>query len=264
MARTTEQMPARAGRFWRMLIGDEANGGLPDDVIDLRSGPRPSFGSGRPDLQELEYRVQRLESGVRLIADTLKAVGTQLTDAVRNLQADSRERDHVARAETQQMMWEAIAPLSEAVGHLTEAVRTLPLVVSSSTERILHHVAQPEVPHLEDAIGALPEVPADGAVEPTAVTVGDVTVTGLSDDDARAAEAAVAAELAARMAEEHRLLPVDPPPPVSLASAGDLPVVPFELEPLVEGGEIPGQRALDGVGGDDADWFWGPSGAPNA
>lgn len=240
-----------------MLIGDEATGAMPEGVIDLRPGPGP----GGADLGELEFRIQRLESGVRLIADTLKAVGTQLTDAVRNLQADSRERDRVARAETQQMMWEAIAPLSEAVGHLTEAVRTLPLVVSSSTERLLHQVTHPEFPLPEEATG---QEPPDPAADARAVTVEDVTVSDLSDEDARVAEAAVAQEVAARMAEEHRLLPVDPPPPVSLASAGELPVVPFDLEPLAEGGEIPGQRSLGGVAEEDDDWFWGPSGAPNS
>lgn len=163
MSRTAEHVPARAGRLWRMLVGEESGGAFgAGPIVDLRDAPGV-------DPRTVEERLARLEVGVRLIADTLKAVGTQLTGAVRELQAEGRERDQRQRADIERLLWDSVAPLTESVERLAEAVRGIPLVVQSSTERILGHVAGYRTdPPAPAELGDQPEPEAAAApVEPS-------------------------------------------------------------------------------------------------
>ena len=78
-----------------MLVGD----GRPAedrDVVDLTDG--------QPDAARIELRLQRVEQGVRTIADGMRQSHEQLREAIRTMEAELRERDRVTRSEIQRML----------------------------------------------------------------------------------------------------------------------------------------------------------------
>ena len=128
-----------------MLVGD----GQPDDsddLVDLTEGP--------PDLARIELRLQRLERGVRTIADGMQKSHEQLREAIRMMEADLRERDRVTRSEIQRMLWQALGPVAASIERLSESLRGLPptlaegdgIAWSRRGRRVEHHHRAAEPP----------------------------------------------------------------------------------------------------------------------
>jgi hypothetical protein len=117
--------PARLGRFFRMLVGDGPHSD-PDDVVDLTDGP--------PDLARIELRLQRLERGVRSIADSMQRSHEELHEAIRKMEADLRERDRVTRSEIQRMLWQALGPVAASIERLSDSLRGLPATLAEGDE----------------------------------------------------------------------------------------------------------------------------------
>jgi hypothetical protein len=157
--------PARLGRFFRMLVGD----GQPDasdDLVDLTDGP--------PDLARIELRLQRLERGVRTIADGMQRSHEELREAIRMMEADLRERDRVTRSEIQRMLWQALGPVAASIERLSESLRGLPPTLAEGDDLVAAEDAQwsitaepPEPPkdpgqqHPTEELKGLPARPFD-------------------------------------------------------------------------------------------------------
>jgi hypothetical protein len=112
--------PARLGRFFRMLVGESHTD--PDDVVDLTDGP--------PDLARIEVRLQRLERGVRAVADGVQRSHGELREAIRTMDSEMRERDRVTRSETQRMLWQALGPVAASMERLSDSLRGLSPVIA--------------------------------------------------------------------------------------------------------------------------------------
>ena len=100
-----------------MLVGDGRPAEDPD-VVDLTDGP--------PGLARIEMRLQRVEHGVRAIADEMRESHGQLREAIRTMEAELRERDRVTRSEIQRMLWQALGPVAASIERLSQSLRRLP------------------------------------------------------------------------------------------------------------------------------------------
>jgi hypothetical protein len=118
---TDHPAPARLGRFFRMLVG-ETQPADRDDVVDLTEGS--------PDLAQIELRLQRLERGVRSIADGLRQSHDKLRESIRVVEEEIRERDRVTRSEIQRMLWQALGPVAASIQQLSESLGSLPPAIS--------------------------------------------------------------------------------------------------------------------------------------
>jgi hypothetical protein len=114
--------PARLGRFFRMLVGEGQPAEQSDDLVDLTDGP--------PDLARIELRLQRLERGVRAMADGMRQSHEQLREAIRSMEAELRERDRVTRSEIQRMLWQALGPVAASIQQLSESLGSLPPAIA--------------------------------------------------------------------------------------------------------------------------------------
>ena len=104
-----------------MLVGDGRPAEDPD-VVDLTAGP--------PDLARIELRLQRVEHGVRSIADGMRQSHDQLREAIRTMETELRERDRVTRSEIQRMLWQALGPVAASIERLSESLRALPPAIA--------------------------------------------------------------------------------------------------------------------------------------
>jgi hypothetical protein len=151
--RTREtQSPAGIGRFFRLLVGDTVH----DQDADIIDVSQP----GSVDMEHLELRIRRLERSLRVVADAVKRSHAELSETLRSMQADSRERERVTRAEMQRMLWEAMGPVAASVEHLSEAIGILSSEMTTATEQLLSR----EYPAITAASDALE--PSDSPVEP--------------------------------------------------------------------------------------------------
>jgi hypothetical protein len=100
-----------------MLVGDGRPADDPD-VVDLTEGP--------PDLARIALRLQRVEQGVRTIADEMRRSQDQLRETLRTMEAQLRERDRVTRSEIQRMLWQALGPVAASIERLSQSLQGLP------------------------------------------------------------------------------------------------------------------------------------------
>jgi hypothetical protein len=151
--------PARLGRFFRKLVGDGPHEDQ-DDLVDLTEGP--------PDLARIELRLQRLEKGVRAIADGMQRSHEQLREAIRTMDADLQERDRITRSEIQRMLWQALGPVAASIERLSESLRGLPepltdgdaMVAEVSEWSLTTEPPEPEDPGQKHPTEELKELPA--------------------------------------------------------------------------------------------------------
>jgi hypothetical protein len=153
--RTRErQSPAGIGRFLRLLVGDTVHE-QDADIIDVNQ-------PGSVDMEHLELRIRRLERSLRVVADAVKRSHAELSETLRSMQADSRERERVTRAEMQRMLWEAMGPVAASVEHLSEAIGILSSEMTTATEQLMSR----EYPAITEASDALEPSWADPATTP--------------------------------------------------------------------------------------------------
>src|SRR5438128_11208203 len=82
LTRERPRQTQRVGLFRRILLGEDSGALIgfrdgPSDFIDLRSAPA--------DLEEANQRIERLEIGMRLIAETMKRTYGRLALAIHEL-----------------------------------------------------------------------------------------------------------------------------------------------------------------------------------
>jgi len=158
---TEQRASARSGRRWRFFAGSPTETAAfdddrsPDPVIDLEEATE----AGPTDL-----RIDRLEAGIRLLAEALKRVHQDLSAAVADLRADLGGAATVA--DVQVAMAEVVLPLQDAVTRLTESTQSLPLILGAATERLASKVDATRV-ELEETLLALMAQPQTGGANGT-------------------------------------------------------------------------------------------------
>jgi hypothetical protein len=156
--RTREtQSPAGIGRFFRLLVGDTVQD-RDADIIDVNQ-------PGSVDMDHLELRIRRLERGIRVVAEAVKRSHAEVSETLRSMQVDIRERERVTRAEMQRMLWEAMGPVAASVEHLSDAIGILSAEMTTANEQLMSQ-DYPAVTAAPDSLE-----PTDAMVdEPSATT----------------------------------------------------------------------------------------------
>lgn len=142
-------------RLRQQLSGPRSASALPravpsaSSVVDIRP-------LTEPDVATLFLRVQHLEAGVRLIAETLKRCFEDLSSSVK---AVRDQKEGAASLEIERSVGAALQPLHDAIGALTESVQGLPLVFASATDRLAQRVESVRTDVEENLIAVLSRPP---------------------------------------------------------------------------------------------------------
>jgi hypothetical protein len=154
--RTKDRMdPPRQGRVRRFFLGDqEENGKRLEHGSTLaefggpRHGELPSASSGvidvrpitPPDIETVYVKVQRLETGVRLVADTMKRAYVELAEA---LEIVRQRLDKVASGpEVRMYVGEAMDPINRTLRELIESSEGLPMIIASASDQMVDRIRE--------------------------------------------------------------------------------------------------------------------------
>jgi hypothetical protein len=139
MQTTDRDAPPRASLMRRLFLGPPESETISStdppqrvpELIDIRPVTEP-------DIQTIYFRLERLEEGSRLIAETLKRAFGELTasmDAVRASVATAATSAEVDRA-----VAEATTPLQESMRRVADAVDGFPHVLAAAADHISDRV----------------------------------------------------------------------------------------------------------------------------
>jgi uncharacterized protein YoxC len=127
----------RAGLFRRIILGEESRGPIgfragPSDFIDLRTSSS--------DLEEAHQRIERLEIGMRLMAETMKRTYGRLAVAIQELGGKMVVGTTVE--DVQHVVADALQPVATALGEVAETLRTLPYLVAAAADHVTDRVEE--------------------------------------------------------------------------------------------------------------------------
>jgi methyl-accepting chemotaxis protein len=126
--------PQRVGLLRRIILGEDG-GSLagfrdrPADFIDLRTTPA---------LDEANERIERLEIGMRLMAETMKRTYGHLASAMTELSGQAVVGTTIQ--DVQNVVAEALEPVAAALGEVAETMRTFPYLVAAAAEHVTERV----------------------------------------------------------------------------------------------------------------------------
>jgi hypothetical protein len=122
----------RSGLFRRILMGGDGSPAvrqrLHPDMLDLSSSSSE---------ESIMARIERLETGMQLMAETMRRALTRL--ATRIDDAASAEA-HPPAEEVEQIVALALQPLAEALAGLADQVRMFPVVLASATDQVTDRI----------------------------------------------------------------------------------------------------------------------------
>ncbi|HEX8100168.1 MAG TPA: hypothetical protein VF660_08205 [Actinomycetota bacterium] len=153
-----EETPSR-GRITRWFFGDEARPAtirpeLPQvsaDVIDLRDAS---------PAEVLAARVERLEAGMRLMADTMKRVYGDISGAVQLLTYEIRNQRGPSNVNGN--LQQSIASLNLTIDELLHSMRAFPHVLAAATDELSQRIDIVETRTTEALAGLLESRTAAG------------------------------------------------------------------------------------------------------
>ena len=131
---------SQRGRLTRWLFGEEgertapARAELPTasaDVIDVRSEPVP-------DRDLLALRIERLETGLRLMADAMKRAYGDLSNSVRTLTYEIRNDRTESTGGTN--LQQSVASLNLMIDELLHSMRAFPHVLAAATDELSQRI----------------------------------------------------------------------------------------------------------------------------
>jgi uncharacterized protein YoxC len=137
MTRERPAAPQRMGLFRRILLREE--GGRP---IAFRDG-RSDFIDLRPsstDLEEAHQRIERLEIGMRVMAETMKRTYGRLAVAIDELGGKIVVGTTID--DVQEVVAGALQPVAAALGDVAETLRTLPYVIAAAADHVTERVEE--------------------------------------------------------------------------------------------------------------------------
>jgi hypothetical protein len=137
MTRSTDHT-SHGGRITRWFFGEDprASSGTDlsattPDVIDIRSGP----GS---DLETLAFRIERLETGLRLMVDTLRRTYGDLANSVRLLTYEVRNQH--GKPNGGPNLQQSVASLNLMIDELLHSMRAFPHVLAAATDELAQRI----------------------------------------------------------------------------------------------------------------------------
>jgi hypothetical protein len=135
LTRERPAAPQRMGLFRRILLREE-NGGPGafrdgrTDFLDLR----PSS----VEVEEAHQRIERLEMGMRLMAETMKRTYGRLAVAIHELGGKIVVGTTVE--DVQEVVAGALQPVAVALGDVAETLRTLPYLMAAAADHVTERV----------------------------------------------------------------------------------------------------------------------------
>ena len=139
MEQPTDETPQR-GRLTRWLFGEEGQQPSPDhrelltapsDVIDIRTHTPP-------DVQTRMMRMDRLEMGMRLMADAMKRAYGNIATSVATLTYELRN-DH-GRSNGDPKLQQSVASLNLTIDELLHSMRAFPHVLAAATDELSERI----------------------------------------------------------------------------------------------------------------------------
>ena len=132
---------SQRGRLTRWIFGEEgkqtvtsAAHELPAasaEVIDIRTDP-PT------DLETLTHRMERLETGMRLMADAMKRAYGDLSNAIRTLTFEMRNDQDGSSADG--TLQQSVASLNLTIDELLHSMRAFPHVLAAATDELTQRI----------------------------------------------------------------------------------------------------------------------------
>jgi hypothetical protein len=180
MQRTRQQPAPLGGRIRRFFTGEYGPELGPENhevILEVEAPPPPPPRPRRapaggpmidmrpispPDLATVYLKVQRLEAGIGLIAETLKKVYGQLAGSIESL--GEQVGQPIEAGEVRRIITDAMAPLDTAVARLAETTDGIPLIVAAATDRLAERIETARV-ELEHNVLSLLARPWDGGLE---------------------------------------------------------------------------------------------------
>ena len=83
-------------------------------------------------------RIERLEAGLRLLAETMRRAFVRVSDDVRELRGDL---EHLPGLDIDRSVRDALAPLSRSLEELSDAVARVPHILAAATQHVDDRVA---------------------------------------------------------------------------------------------------------------------------
>ncbi|HEX2090422.1 MAG TPA: hypothetical protein VHI54_10940 [Actinomycetota bacterium] len=132
------------GRLTRWIFGEEPNTAaatsaaatreLPTssaEIIDIRNEP-PT------DLETLTHRMERLETGMRLMADAMKRAYGDLSNAIRTLTFEIRNDQSGPNGDA--TLQQSVASLNLTIDELLHSMRAFPHVLAAATDELSQRI----------------------------------------------------------------------------------------------------------------------------
>ena len=139
MEESIDHRPQR-GRLTRWVFGEEGERTAPvraelptaaADVIDVRTEP-PA------DLDILALRIERLETGLRLMADAMKRAYGDLSNSIRTLTYEIRDDPGDSTEGTN--LHQSVASLNLMIDELLHSMRAFPHVLAAATDELSQRI----------------------------------------------------------------------------------------------------------------------------
>jgi hypothetical protein len=138
MRRSTDHT-SQGGRITRWFFGEDPRtsssgtdlSATTPDVIDIRSGPAP-------DLETLAFRIERLETGLRLMVDTLRRTYGDLANSVRLLTYEVRNQH--GKPNGGPNLQQSVASLNLMIDELVHSMRAFPHVLAVATDELAQRI----------------------------------------------------------------------------------------------------------------------------
>jgi hypothetical protein len=129
------------GRLTRWIFGEEGNptatstarelSTAPAEVLDIRA-------EAPNDLETLTYRMERLETGMRLMADAMKRAYGDLSNATRALTFEMRKAQGGPKGDG--AVQQSVASLNLTIDELLHSMRAFPHVLAAATDELSQRI----------------------------------------------------------------------------------------------------------------------------
>jgi hypothetical protein len=138
--------PARAGLLRRILLGEpDPPPPPPPPPAPSQDPPESQIFDARPitppDMSLVYFRLERVEAGVKLVAETMKRAYSEVLAAIQEVREEETGLSGVARDEIDTLVREGLYPLRADLDELLESVNGFPHVLAAATDDLAERLA---------------------------------------------------------------------------------------------------------------------------
>jgi hypothetical protein len=153
LTRERPRATPRLGLIRRIVLGEPAGGPIGfrergSDLIDLRTVP------GQDHTAE---RIDRLETGMRMIVETMKRTYGRLAAAIEEL--GDRTVVGTTIEDVQRAVAESLQPVAASLGEVAETLRGIPYLLAAAAEHVTERVEEARAATEAEAAGATDDLP---------------------------------------------------------------------------------------------------------